>query len=100
MGVIEMVARLDNDSTSFDCAAEHLARTAQVTMSGEQLRKLVIVAGTALLEDQRSGAIPAGFQASGCPAEPTQPSGPTRIYYRRRRCDGAGDHRRGKGQTP
>ena len=37
-GVIEMAARLNNDGTSFDAAAENLARTAQVKMCGEQLR--------------------------------------------------------------
>ena len=40
-GVIEMAARLNNDGTSFAAAAENLARTASVTMSGAQLRKLV-----------------------------------------------------------
>ncbi len=79
-GVLEMAARLNNDGTSFDAAAENLARTAQVKMSGEQLRKLVIATGKSVLAAQRTGAIPTAFQAEDCPADPAEPSGPTRLY--------------------
>ena len=79
-GVIEMAARLNNDGTSFDAAAQNLARTAQVTMSGAQLRKLVIAAGQSVLAAQRSAAISTAFQAEECPADPADPSGPTRLY--------------------
>ena len=79
MGVIKMAARLNNTSTSFDCGADNLARTAQVSMSGEQLRKLINTVETAVLEALRTGAIPAAFQASDWPADPIGRSGPTRI---------------------
>jgi hypothetical protein len=79
-GVIEMAARLNNDGTSFDAAAENLARTASVKMSGAQLRKLVIAAGQSVLAAQRSAAIPTAFQAAECPADPADPSSPTRLY--------------------
>ncbi len=79
-GVIKMAARLNNDSTSFDAAAQNLARTAQVTMCGAQLRKLVIAAGQSVLAAQRSAAISTAFQAEECPADPADPSGPTRLY--------------------
>ena len=36
MGVLGMTARLNNTSSSFDCAVDNLALTAQVLMSGEQ----------------------------------------------------------------
>jgi len=42
-GVREMAARLNNDAASFDRAANNLCRTAQVSMSGEQLRHLVSI---------------------------------------------------------
>ena len=79
-GVLEMAARLNNDSTSFDKAAENLTRTAQVTMSGEQLRMLVIATGHSVLTAQRTGTIATAFQASDCLADPSKPSGPTRLY--------------------
>ena len=75
-----MAAPLNNTSTAFDCAEDNLASTAQVSMSGEWLRKLIITTGIAVLEGQLTGAVPTAFQASDCPADLTQPSGPTRTY--------------------
>ena len=80
VGVIEMAARLNNDGTSFDAAAENLARTAQVKMSGEQLRKLVTGAGKAVLAGQQSGNIPTSFQATDCRADPADSASGSRIY--------------------
>ena len=79
-GVIEMASRLNNDGTSFDSAAENLLRTAQIKMSGEQLRLVVIAAGQSVLFAQRSAALSTSFQATDCLADPTSPSSPTRIY--------------------
>ncbi len=79
-GVIEMASRLNNDGTSFDSAADNLLRTAQIKMSGEQLRQLVIAAGQSVLSAQRCAAIPTSFQATDCPADPTDSSSPTRLY--------------------
>ena len=75
-----MAARLNNDGTSFDSAAENLARTAQVKMSGEQLRKLIIQAGKAVIASQQRNEIPTSFQAADCRADPINPSSPSRIY--------------------
>lgn len=79
-GVIEMASRLNNDGTSFDAAAENLFRTAQIKMSGEQLRQLVIAAGQSVLAVQRSAALPTSFQATDCLADPATGCGPTRLY--------------------
>lgn len=80
-GVREMASRLNNDATSFDRAAENLARTAQIEMSGEQLRKIVLAEGRQILAAQQSAAIPTAFTAADCPADPAQPAGPTRLYH-------------------
>ena len=79
-GVIEMASRLNNDGTSFDSAADNLLRTAQIKMSGEQLRQRVIAAGQSVLAAQRSAVVPTAFQATDCLADPTDSSSPTRIY--------------------
>ena len=44
-GVREMACRQNQGATSFEKAAENLTRTAQITMSGEQLRLLVEAEG-------------------------------------------------------
>lgn len=80
-GVREMATRLNNDAGSFDRAAENLARTAQIQMSGEQLRKIVLAEGRQILEAQQAAAIPTAFTAADCPADPAQPQGPTRLYH-------------------
>ncbi len=79
-GVIEMASRLNNDGTSFDSAADNLLRTAQIKMSGEQLRQRVIAAGQSVLAAQRSAVVPTAFQATDCLADPADSSSPTRIY--------------------
>jgi len=79
-GVVEMASRLNNDGTSFDAAAENLFRTAQIKISGEQLRQRVIAAGHSVLAAQRSAALPTSFQATDCLADPADSSSPTRIY--------------------
>jgi hypothetical protein len=79
-GVVEMAARLNNDAGSHDRAAENLFRTAQVRMSGEQLRQVVHAAGRVVLAAQRAGTVPTAFRAGDCPVDPRRPSGPTRMY--------------------
>ena len=54
-GVREMAARLNNDAASFDRADDNLCRTAQVSISGEQLRQLVQADGRASLAAQQAG---------------------------------------------
>ena len=79
-GVREMAARLNNDAASFDRAADNLSRTAQVSMSGEQLRLLVQSDGRIILAAQQTGAIPTAFTASACLVDPAQPGEGTRLY--------------------
>lgn len=75
-----MACRLNNDSGSFDRSADNLERAAQVSMSGEQLRQVVLAEGQAVLAAQDAAAIPTAFQAEQCAVDPKQPEGPTRMY--------------------
>jgi hypothetical protein len=84
-GVREMACRLNNGGVSFDRAADNLARSALIRMSGEQLRQVVIAEGRAVLAAQEAGAIPTAFRAHECRVSPDQPAGPTRLYTG---CDG------------
>jgi len=80
-GVREMAGRLNNDSFSFNRSAQNLSRTAQIKMSGEQLRQVVEDDGRRILADQDAGAIPVAFTAADCPADPADPQSPTRLYH-------------------
>ena len=84
-GVREMACRLNNDATNFDAAADNLHRTAQIKMSGEQLRLIVLADGRAVQQAQQAGAIAPAFQAADCNVEPENPQSATRIYTG---CDG------------
>ena len=53
-GVRELACRLNNDAAGFDKAADNLRRAAQVSMSGEQLRLVVLNAGQRVLADRKS----------------------------------------------
>ena len=79
-GVREMACRLNNDGHSFAKTAVNLARTAQISMSGEQLRRLTLDAGEAVLSAQQSSQIAPAFQATDCLVDPRCPQGPTRVY--------------------
>ena len=79
-GVREMACRLNNDSASFDRTADNLKRTAQIAMSGEQLRLVVLAEGQTVLAAQDAAAIPTAFQAEKCVVDPQKPDGPTRMY--------------------
>jgi len=79
-GVREMGCRLNNDASSFDHAVDNLLRTAQIRLSGEQLRQLVLAEGQRVLAAQQAGAIKPEFQATDCRVCPHQPDSPTRIY--------------------
>ncbi len=75
-----MACRLNNDGHSFEKTAANLARTAQISMSGEQLRQLALASGEAVLEAQQSDRIAPAFQAADCLVDPSRPHGPTRVY--------------------
>jgi hypothetical protein len=66
VGVREMACRLNNDAASFEKAAGNLERTAQIKMSGEQLRQVVQSEGRRVLAAQHNGAIPPAFTAADC----------------------------------
>lgn len=80
VGVREMACRLNNGGVSFDRAAENLARTALLTLSGEQLRKLVIAEGRQVLVAQQANAVPTAFRAVECVVDPQAPRPVTRLY--------------------
>jgi hypothetical protein len=76
LGVREMACRLNGDGKNFDKAAANLARTAQIQVSGETLRKLVETEGKRVLQAQRSGQLPVGWSATDCRTEEQT----TRLY--------------------
>lgn len=65
-GVREMARRLNNDAASFEKAAENLKRTAQITISAEQLRQLVQAEGQRVLAAQQAHSIAPAFTAAEC----------------------------------
>lgn len=79
-GVREMACRLNNDSASFDRTAENLRRTANIPLSGERVRQLVLAEGQRVLAVQQAGAIPPEFQAGDCPVDLQRSEGSTRLY--------------------
>lgn len=81
VGVREMAARLNNDSTSFQRTAANLDRTAMIKMSAEQLRRLVLAAGQAVLAAQQQNALPTAFRAADCVVDPQAEQPTTRIYH-------------------
>jgi hypothetical protein len=84
-GVVEMASRVNLSATSFLRAGAALERTAQVKMSGEQLRRLVEAAGQQVLKAQDNNDIQATWQASDCTVPEDQTGRKTRIYTG---CDG------------
>ena len=79
LGVREMACRLNGDGKNFDKAADNLARTAQVAVSGESLRQLVETEGKRVVRAQKSGQLPINWSAAECKIETGSPR--TRIYF-------------------
>jgi hypothetical protein len=77
LGVREMACRLNGDGKNFDKAADNLARTAQVKLSGESLRQLVETEGKRVVKAQKSGQLPIDWSVADCQTE----TGATRIYF-------------------
>lgn len=65
-GVREMACRENQGATSFDKAAENLARTAQITLSGEQLRLVVEAEGRQVQAVQQAAVLPTAWTAADC----------------------------------
>lgn len=80
-GVREMACRLNNDGVSFQRGADNLARAAQVTMSAEYMRQVVLAEGKAVLAAQQANAVKPDFQAADCRVDPQRSESPTRIYH-------------------
>jgi hypothetical protein len=87
LGVREMACRENQAATSFDKAAENLARTAQLVISGEQLRLLVEAEGRRVQAAQQAGAIATAWTAADCTVAENgrKVPGKTRVYTG---CDG------------
>ena len=79
-GVREMVCRLNNDSSSFARTASNLERTAQIRLSREQIRQLVLWEGARVQAAQRSDAVRPSLAASGCSVSREDGGSTTRVY--------------------
>ena len=66
LGVREMACRENQGATSFDKAAENLARTAQITLSGEQLRLVVEAEGRHVQAVQQAAVLKTAWTAADC----------------------------------
>ncbi len=84
-GVVEMASRVNLSATGFLRAAAVLERTAQVKMSGEQLRRLVEAAGRQVLKAQETNDIQVAWHASDCVVPDDKTGEKTRVYTG---CDG------------
>jgi len=81
-GVREMACRENQAATSFDKAAENLARTAQITLSGEQLRLVVEAEGRHVQAVQQAAVLPTAWTAADCQVVENgrKVPGKTRVY--------------------
>jgi hypothetical protein len=81
-GVREMACRLNQGSRCFAKATENLARTAQLRLSRETLRQLVIDEGKAVQAAEKQGRLVLSWDASECfiPDEHGRPTASTRVY--------------------
>lgn len=66
LGVREMCVRVNADSKSFDRAAAILGRTAQLSLSGEALRKIVECDGKLVLQLSESGELSPNWSSRLC----------------------------------
>ena len=84
-GVLELACRENLSAMSFEKAAANLARTAQLTISGEQLRKEVEAVGRRVAEAQQTGRIETAWEAEDCRVTEERQGTTTRVYTG---CDG------------
>jgi hypothetical protein len=84
-GALEIACRENLSATSFVKAAANIERTAQLEISGEQLRKVVEAAGRRVLEVQEAGRIATAWTAEQCLLPGDNKEKTTRIYTG---CDG------------
>jgi hypothetical protein len=67
-GARALACRLNLASRNFDKAADNLARTAQIRLSGEALRQLVEDEGKAVQKAAQAGRLPLNWSAADCVA--------------------------------
>jgi hypothetical protein len=81
-GVREMACRINQASRCFDKAAQNLARTAQLRLSRETLRQLVLSEGQAVQAAHKQGRLVLTWDAGDCfiPDERGRPTAATRVY--------------------
>ena len=81
-GVREMACRENQGATSFEKAAENLARTAQLMISGEQLRLVVEAEGRRVQAVQQAATLATAWTAQDCAVREAGRvvEGKTRIY--------------------
>ena len=81
-GVREMACRANQGATSFDKAAENLARTAQIALSGEQLRLVAEAEGRNVQAVQQAALLPTAWTAADCQVVENgrKVPGKTRVY--------------------
>jgi hypothetical protein len=84
-GVLELACRENLSATSFAKAAANLARTAQLTISAETLRREVEAAGRRAMAAQESGRIETAWKAEDCRLPGEDEGKTTRVYAG---CDG------------
>ncbi len=84
-GVIELACRENLSASSFAKAAANLARTAQLTLSAEQLRKEVEAAGRRVAEAQQAGQMGTAWKGADCRLKGQENGPKTRVYAG---CDG------------
>jgi len=75
-GVREMACRLNRGVTSFQQAAENLARAAHLEVSKETLRQIIEQEGRSVSDLQARGLLAPDWEAADCRTE----SGTTRVY--------------------
>jgi len=84
-GVLELACRENLSASSFEKAAANLARTAQLTLSGERLRQEVEAAGRRAVEARQTGRIDTAWKAEACRVKGEKDGHATRVYAG---CDG------------
>lgn len=84
-GVLEMACRENLSAMSFRKAAANLKRLAQISLSGEQLRKEVEAVGVRVARAQQSGQLDTAWKAEDCRVKDQAQGETTRVYTG---CDG------------
>ncbi len=84
-GVLELISRENLSASSFAKAAANLARTAQLKISAEQLRKEAEAVGRRVMEAQESGRLDTAWKSEDCECVEEKGAKTTRIYAG---CDG------------